>query len=395
MKTPFRRAMQSAIPCFLCLSWLISKSMKISVLGIGTELTTGQILNQNGTWISQRFKALGIPTSLHLVVPDEIGPILKALHFCAENSDLLFVTGGLGPTSDDMTRSLISQWTGRKLLWDEASWKHIEARLSSRGIPVNESQKQQCYFPEGSKVLFNHKGTANAFHMAHLGKEIFVLPGPPLEVESIWNDHLAQSMKEKAKAHDALIIRSWETIGMGESQVADLTEAALKGCPFEKGYRVHAPYVEVKLTYPQSRSLEAEKWVQKINDSLAGVIVLRDEEQVAEKLAHKLEAYEKILICDEIPGSFLLQKLFPFLKNLLMQKKFHFQTTLPSRLDPNTLYLHLREDGVNRGCAELHRKGQSQSQVFLSPYQSVELKEREKQFYSEMAQIFWLKELQS
>jgi len=385
--------MQSAIPCFVCLSWLVSSSMKISALGIGTELTTGQILNRNGQWISQKFIELGVPTAMHLVVPDEENLILQSLQFCADHSDLIFVTGGLGPTSDDLTRELISKWCGYKLIWDETSWKHIQDRLLARGMAVKEIQKQQCYFPAGSEILTNAVGTANGFAIAYQGKEIFVLPGPPRELEAIWNEHLAPRMLEKTKNLDPLIIRSWDTIGLGESDVADRVEEALKGCPFEKGYRVHVPYVEVKLTYPKSKSSEGQKWIEKIEQAISSLTALRDGEEASEKLSELLNSYEHILICDEIPGSFLMTRLFPKCKKLLALKKLDFQTTPPKNPEFKTLFLHLKDEGNGFGRAELKWKGQAKSQIFQSPFQSSLLKEREQQIYAEMAMLFWMKEL--
>lgn len=369
--------------------------MRISALGIGTELTTGQILNKNGQWISQRFREWGVPTSMHLVVPDEDELILEALQFCAEHSDLVFVTGGLGPTSDDKTRELVSRWANKALVWHEASWKHIQDRLLPRGMAVKEIQKQQCYFPEGAEILTNRMGTANAFCLSHLGKEIFVLPGPPRELEAIWQDHLADRLSEKTKGVDALITHSWDTIGLGESDVADRVEAALKGCSFEKGYRVHMPYVECKLTYPKSRSFEGEAWVRKVEAAISDITVFRNGEQPPARLAELLAQFDRVLICDEIPGSFLMTRLFPEAKKLLAAKKVNFLTALPPDLDSWPVILHLLDEGGGIGNAHLYRNGLVTSQVLKSPYASSLMKDREQQYFAEMAMHFWIRQLES
>lgn len=368
--------------------------MKISILGIGTELTTGQILNRNGQWISQQLQRLGVPTAMHLVVPDEEALILESMGFCANHADVVFITGGLGPTSDDFTRDVVSKWTSRPLVWDEASWQHLSERLTSRGYHVRDIQRQQCYFPEGSRILKNRLGTANAFHLSFQGKDIYVLPGPPGEIAAVWEDHIDAEMKRKAQNVDALITRSWDTIGYGESDIADRVESVLLGCPLEKGYRVHLPFVEFKVTYLKSQSPEAEKWISKIDQCLAPMTVLRDNEESAQKLAESLSGFEHILICDEIPGSFLINRLFPFSKKLLKDKKFNFITHPPAKVNPKTLFLHLREDSPKSAWATLKYQGQSRSQQFTSPYRSLLLKEREQQFYAEMALIFWMKEAQ-
>jgi len=386
--------MHFAIPCLLWQSSLPLKPMKISVLGVGTELTNGQILNLNSQWISESIMKLGVPTSMHLVVPDEKELILQALQFCWDHSDLLFVTGGLGPTSDDFTREVIAQWLDRKLVWHEASWKHIEDRLIPRGIAVKEIQKQQCYFPEDAKVLINPMGTANAFQVDHQGKTVYVLPGPPREIEAIWEEHLRSQMKEKMANVDALLTLSWDILGLGESDVADKVEAALKGCHFDKGYRVHHPFVEVKLSFLKSETVIAQKWIQAVEHTIGPIAVLRNAEDAAENLARLFANFDHIWIQDEIPGSFLLQRLFPFCQKLLRDRKLHFSSKLSGdELKGHVLHLQLKEDSFSSGRASLSTKGQTRSQIFMSPYKSSLLKEREQQFYAEMALIFWMKEL--
>ena len=369
--------------------------MKISILGVGTELTNGQILNRNAQWISQAMMGFGVPTSLHLVVPDERELILKALQMCADQSDVIFVTGGLGPTTDDFTRDVIAKWSGRELVWHEASWKHIQDRLLPRGIAVKEIQRQQCYYPENAQVLINRMGTANAFQLQHQGKAVFVLPGPPREIEAIWQDHIHPWMKGKTADVDPLITLSWDTIGLGESDVADRVEAALAGCDYEKGYRVHLPFVEVKLSFLKSQTAEAKRWVQAVDAAIGPITLLKNGEDAAEKVARLFSGYDHVWICDEIPGSFLLQRLFPYCKSLLKEKKLHFSSKLSSgeELSGRVLNLRLQEDSPSSGRAWLSASGQTRTQYFMSPYTSSLLKERAQQFYAEMALVFWMKEL--
>lgn len=374
--------------------------MKISILGIGTELTSGQILNRNGQWISQQIQGYGVTTSMHVVVPDEERLILEALEFCRAHSDILFVTGGLGPTSDDFTRDVIAKWTGRPLVWDADSWKHIEDRLLPRGIAVKEIQRQQCYFPEGSQVLKNRMGTANAFCLQHQGREIFVLPGPPREIQSVWEDHISSRLNEKFKSVDALITRSWDTIGWGESDIADRVEAALKGCDYEKGYRVHMPYVEVKLSYLKSQSQDAEKWLAAVDEALRPMTVLRDNADAAECLCDLLLKFPQVLVLDEIPGSFLLQRLLPVCKDLLKEKKLNFLSSFSEVEDAlsagthfdSAVFLRLQEDSPGFARALFSYRGQQRMQLIASPYTTALMKERGQQYFAEMAMLFWMRE---
>ena len=135
--------------------------MIASILSIGTELTTGQILNKNSTWLSQKLQPFGIKVAMHLTIPDDRPLILQSLNYLSSNSELIFITGGLGPTSDDFTRDLISEWSQKKMIFDQVSWLQIQERLSSRGFVVRDIQKQQCYFPDGAKILINSAGVSS------------------------------------------------------------------------------------------------------------------------------------------------------------------------------------------------------------------------------------------
>lgn len=164
--------------------------MKASIIGIGTEITAGQILNSNGQWISKKMTALGVEVTTHIAIPDDRQIILDTLDFCKNKSEIIFVTGGLGPTTDDFTRDVVAEWAQKEMFYDQASYDKIEVRLKARGIEMRESQKQQCYYPKGSTILVNNNGSANAFMLEAQDKTIIVLPGPPKEIDTIWNDHL-------------------------------------------------------------------------------------------------------------------------------------------------------------------------------------------------------------
>jgi len=369
--------------------------MKISVLGVGSELTSGQILNRNASWLSQKCSEMGLTTAVHLVVPDDRELIGQALDFCLQHSDLLFVTGGLGPTSDDFTREVLAQWCGKKLIWHEPSWQHIHDRLTPRGIEVRDIQKQQCYFPEGAQVLNNQMGTANGFCLQHQDKQVFVLPGPPKEIECLWQDHLEQILIGFAAKVDPLVTLSWDTIGCPESEIAELAEQALAGCAFERGYRVHLPYVEFKVSFLKSQSLNAEKWRLAVESALGAKTVLRQGQDIATILSLgllKTISQEAIWICDETPGSYLMTRLVPHLKNSL---NFITDSRCLPKSSAQTLILHLSSDGLGSGQARFSFHGQKRIQIFSSPYSAQLLRERENQYFAEMAMIFWQQELDS
>lgn len=369
--------------------------MRISVISIGTELTVGQIINRNAAWIANQVKSFGFECSFHLTVPDNRELILEALNLASQHSDVLFITGGLGPTSDDFTRNVFAEWTEQELVWNEAAWQHVHDRLSPRGIAVKEIQRQQCYFPKTAKILKNRVGTANGFLSKHKNIDCFILPGPPRELEAIWQDEIQAWVAAKADPQKSVITKSWDTMGVGESDVAEMVIAAIGSCKFELGYRVHLPYVEVKLSYSGVEATEAEVVAKKIDLALAKITVLRDGADAAEILSQKLSNYEHAYITDLIPGSFLLQRLFPFSKQLLHLQKMSFTSNAESfgNKKQNCVYLQLSESNLSeKYTAEVNFEfnGKRLTKTIQSPYKSPLLREREQQYFAEMAMLAWI-----
>lgn len=304
--------------------------MVAAILGIGTELTDGQIVNKNGFWISKNLKALGLTTNVQLVVPDERALMREGLEFCAQKADLIFVTGGLGPTSDDFTREIVSEWSEMPLQFDEASWVHINERLTSRGYEVKEIQRQQCYFPAGSRVLKNIEGTANAFYLEAHDKKVFILPGPPREIASVWKDWIAPWLIENTKNIDPYLTKTWDTMGVGESDIASTVEEVLKKIKkknFEVGYRVHMPYVEVKFSYLKSNEDKLKATIENITETLKFCTVARDGDDVINIFAKKLQAFQTIYVEDQATGSFLMNRMVPFLRLFMNEKNWNFSNS--------------------------------------------------------------------
>lgn len=264
--------------------------IKASILAVGTELTQGQITNQNATWISDRLTRLGYDVKVHSAVPDDREGIITQLDFLAVRTDLIVVTGGLGPTSDDFTRDVLATWLGTPLVFVEKSWEKIVQRLTERGIEVAESNRSQCYFPEGAKVLENQEGTADGFSFRHgVGSakqtEVLVLPGPPREGMHLWDRFAAAWLRERFGAQIPDEMESWSCLGKSESSLGEIVEATVAGFGVQTGYRATVPYVEVKVWIPSGYPREKRLMLlAKLNAELAPYSVTRNGEDLGEKL---------------------------------------------------------------------------------------------------------------
>lgn len=375
--------------------------MKATILGIGTELTTGQITNKNGSWISKQLVDYGVVTTAQIVVPDDKKLIIEALNYCACSSQIIFITGGLGPTSDDFTRDLISEWTKTKMVFDETSWQHVQDRLLTRGFDVKEMQKQQCYFPENSRILNNSQGTANGFYLKHVKDSfifhLFVLPGPPREIESLWKDHIDQWLKENTRNLDKIITKSWDTIGVGESDVAALVETALKGktdsLPLQIGYRVHLPYVEVKLSYPESASYTCDMFIKNVDQSLKKITALKNFMDVVQ-IFSSLTKNTDFAFYDFVTAGFLHFRLTSELKkykNWMWKENSEPMDSDFFTDEKNFLALIPISDFE---CAVLFEfKGKYHSLNIEAPMRSELMSERRKQYFAEMALLKFVQSL--
>jgi len=370
---------------------------KATILGVGTELTTGQIVNKNGSWISEKLIPYGIETAAHIVVPDNRDLILTSLDYAATQSDFIFVTGGLGPTSDDFTRDLISQWAGQKLIFDEASWGHVQVRLTSRGFTVKDIQRQQCYFPNGAKILTNSQGTANGFQMtvesAHGPKEVFVLPGPPREIEAIWNDSIVKWLFVKTQLFDKKITQSWDTLGVGESDVAVLVEKCFENkwsdLQYDLGYRVHLPYVEVKFSYMKSQENFAKAITEKIDTALKDITILRQFQDIAQIFSH-LTCKADFAFYDFVSGGYLHGRLSSHLKKYTNWMWKESATGIDADFfndEENFLALLPNNESNHKAIIMFNYNGSSKSVEIEAPMTSPLMTERRKQYFAEMALI--------
>jgi len=274
-------------------------SRSAAVLAIGTELTDGQVVNSNSAWLSARLTELGFQVNEHRTVADDREQIRRSLKELASRAQLLFVTGGLGPTSDDFTRELIAEFVGQPLEFHEASWRHVVQRLESRGVQVHERQKQQCWFPRGAEVLTNSAGTANAFLYQQKDLEIFVLPGPPREIETIWREHLSQRFEQRLPAASKRTCHIWRCLGRGESEFAEMVQPLFDQSELEVGYRANLPYVEIKV-WTRGAPSEAElKIFAELNRTLGPWLVTRDQEDVLVLLLEKLSQNKLGLLVED------------------------------------------------------------------------------------------------
>jgi len=278
--------------------------LSAQLITIGTEITAGEVVNTNAAWISRRLESLGVRVYSHLSVRDQREEIDRALRFDAQ--PLTIVTGGLGPTSDDITRDCMAVFTGQPLDFDNQVWSDLTALYKARQLPLREAHRWQCHFPRGAVKMNNTTGTALGFYQQINDRHFFVLPGPPRELEGMWLAEVEPRLKTFLKGPANLVWHRWTCLGAPESEVAEKLEPVVKETGLEVGYRAQVPYVRVKI---YADPVQHQAVIQAIEQALAPWIVARGDEDLAGNLLALWPDQEFTLI-DQVTDLILLNRLF-------------------------------------------------------------------------------------
>ena len=288
--------------------------MRIELLNTGTELLLGDTINTNAAWIGQRLAALGLDVVRQTIVPD--GPAIKTvMHEAAQRADVLLITGGLGPTNDDVTRESAAEMLGLPLELDAGVLAHLEDFFAKRKRTVNEATKRQAMVPRGAEVLDNPFGTAPGLYLpaacgaaAGLKCALFLLPGPPRELKPMVEGHVEPRLRV------LMPDLAWRTslylkvTGLGESDIVDHIEKDLEAMTgLELGYCIGKGDVDVRLS--GAREL-VEAGAKLVRERLGNFIVSEDRRVIEEVVIDLLKAKgESVATAESCTGGALASRL--------------------------------------------------------------------------------------
>lgn len=210
--------------------------MVAEILAVGTELLMGQIANTNAQYISRRLAELGINVYFHTVVGDNPARLEETLKRALNRSDIVITTGGLGPTRDDLTKETISQAMNRKLVLHEDILEYIKYFFAKKHRLMAEINIKQAYLPENSIIIPNLNGTAPGCIIEEGGKTVIMLPGPPKEMQPMFDDTVFKYLKERTGV--VLVSKMLKIFGIGESDI----ETRLMDLIESQGNPTIAPY---------------------------------------------------------------------------------------------------------------------------------------------------------
>ena len=238
--------------------------MSAAILSVGTELTRGELINTNATWLSDQLTSIGCVIAEHSTVPDEVDAIRDAIRSVADRNAFVVCTGGLGPTTDDVTARAAAAALGVRLERHAPSLEAIERRYAAAGREMSPTNAKQADFPAGADVLPNPVGTAPGFAITVGSCRCFFLPGVPHEMERLFSDRvlcIIAAVVERT-THQLRL----RTFGLPESVVAEKLSGLEEAHPgLVLGYRASFPEIEVKVCAAANGSASAEERVADIS----------------------------------------------------------------------------------------------------------------------------------
>lgn len=224
--------------------------MLAEIITIGDEILIGQVVDTNSAWLGTQLGLAGIQVKQITSVSDEKDHILEALALAEKRVDVIIITGGLGPTRDDITKHTLCEYFNAKLITNEAVLKFVTDLFTSRNRPILEVNLKQADVPDNCEVLFNHNGTAPGMWFNKNGKIFISMPGVPREMKGIFSDFALTKLKEHFDL-PFIYHRTILTQGIGESFLAEMLkdwEDALPGKGIKLAYLPNYGKVRLRLS---------------------------------------------------------------------------------------------------------------------------------------------------
>ena len=195
--------------------------MKAEIISVGTELLMGELTDTNASWIAGRLPALGIQLQWVSIIGDDLPMLTEAFVHGWQRSDIIFTTGGLGPTQDDLTREAVAAALGETPVVQETELENLRQWFRNRGQDMPGHNVKQAHLIPSAEFITNRNGTAPGWWAERDGKHIVCMPGPPGENRAMWQDEIDARLKEIVDT-EVTITRNIKTLGLGEASVDEI-----------------------------------------------------------------------------------------------------------------------------------------------------------------------------
>jgi nicotinamide-nucleotide amidase len=286
---------------------------KAEILAVGTELLMGQIANTNAQYISARLPDVGIGVYYHSVVGDNPERLKEVLNLALSRSDLVIMTGGLGPTKDDLTKETVAEAMNRRLIPDQESLDKLRSFFEKLNRPMTENNLKQAYLPERSIIVRNNNGTAPGCIIEEHNRIVVMLPGPPSEMKSMFEETVIPFLEERAEFR--IVSRFLRIFGIGESAM----EEAIKDLIANQSNPTIAPYVKegevtVRITARCPKDKTDDDIIAPVEEEIRkrfGIKVYSSENKGLDEVAARmlLQSGTTIAIAESCTGGLISAKL--------------------------------------------------------------------------------------
>ena len=287
--------------------------MLAEIISIGNELLNGNTVNSNATYISKKLHENGIIAGYIQVVGDVAVAIRQALDLALARSDVILLTGGLGPTPDDITRTVVADYFGHKLIFDEQIYDNLKKRFARRGIPIPEVNRNQAMVPEGVELIPNRKGSAQGMIFRRKQKSVFVMPGVPMEMKGMMENTVIPKLREMCPDCRVKVdfIRS---TGLAESVIYQKMDSELNQfTSYEIAFLPNFSGVDLRVVRKGediTDNQKFKKFLKLLDDEIGDAIYTREDIELEEVLGKLLrERKLTVSLAESLTGGLVQHKL--------------------------------------------------------------------------------------
>src|SRR5437667_10093611 len=243
------------------------------IVAIGSELLLGQIVDTNSAWMAQRLTALGVNLFFKSVVGDNPGRMKEVIERALERADVVITSGGLGPTQDDLTREIVAEVTGRKLVFDQNLLAQVGEHLRRRGRTMTPNNLRQAYMPEGAIPVRNPNGTAPCFIVEDSRGVIFSVPGVPVELKWLFENEVEPYLRRQFNLAEVIHYRVLKSACVGESAVDDRIGHLIDNSSNPTlGVLALPGQVDVRVAAKAPNNKEAMKLIAPVEEEVRGLL---------------------------------------------------------------------------------------------------------------------------
>lgn len=273
--------------------------MVVELISVGTELLLGNIVNTNAAYLAEQCANCGLSCFYQTVVGDNEERLQETVKAGLKRSDILILTGGLGPTDDDLTKEVVTKAMKKKLVEDEKAREMIQTYFDNRGMEITENNWKQAMVPEGAIVMYNNNGTAPGLIVESGEKCAILLPGPPNEMKPMFEEYVKDYLKKKNP--EVIVSTTVKLCGIGESTVATMIQDMLNQqsnptiAPYAKTGEVHLR-VTAKAADEKSANKLIKPVVKQLKTRLAEYIYTTDENTTLENAIVDLLVANKLTV---------------------------------------------------------------------------------------------------